>query len=145
MSPSPSHPPFVSLMTVKNGHWTRTPRLTELQIISRSIPWAMSVRGRTLALAGVTLADFFSMISRTMCFPLSDSDLKALNDKHRQAYLETYRQRCPAQEDVPRFYDLLLGDTTFGGLVYDQEYERERFPGTRWGVHLLATYLPSIP
>lgn len=118
------------------------PRVTELNVVSKSIPWPLKLKESPFLRAGVTVADFLSMLSLVMRAPLRDVDLDAFTEEERNTFLTFYRRRCPEGDDPHRVYDLLLGSTLFSGLAYDEGYANEQ-SREYWNIHLRATFLPK--
>lgn len=119
------------------------PRLSQFKIISHLTPWAWNVKARNPG-AGITVGDFLTVLSWALSAFLSDSDIEDLSEDDRRALWRTLEERCPDKKEAPRVVDMLFGQTTFGGFVYDKEYEKERkFIDNSRKLHLLVRYLRS--
>lgn len=124
------------------------PRLTQVKIISRLMPWDWRIYSESEQM-GVTIGDLFMGLSTILPYRLTERDLNRLGEERRTAAISTYQARCPDKEDgSPLIYDLLSGNIMFGGWVYDPVYEQE-WEGEREyyekgkELHILVSYLPN--
>lgn len=120
------------------------PRLPKVELISRSFHWVFNAHARDVVTVGEVLRTLYRSLSPSMRYGY----LEELSEEHQASAWRGYWKRCPNGDDekhqCPRLFDILEGNTMFGGLSYDREHEEERkFDEFRWKIHLLVTYLPG--
>lgn len=119
-----------------------SPRVTQVRTISKLMPWEwlLSSWYKQAVTVGDVLGDLFVFLGVRM----SEKDMDRLDEEARNAAIRTYQARCPDEDKGPQIFDILSGNTLFGGWVHDQEYERERdFRDKDWEINILVSYLPN--
>lgn len=121
------------------------PRLTQVKTISRLMHWDWRVRSKNMAM-GVTIGDLLMALSIVLPVRMSEWDMNQIGEESKNAAIRTYQARCPDKSERPQIYDILSGNTLFGGWVYDQAYEQERnFTDKDFEINILVSYMPNKP
>lgn len=121
-----------------------SPRITHVKTISRLMEWDWRISSKIEEM-GVTVGDLLIALSVVLPVRMSQWDMKSLSEEARESAIRTYEARRPGEGKGPQIYDLLSGNTLFGGWVHDQDYERERNFGDKdWEINILVSYLSNV-
>ncbi|KAL0947673.1 hypothetical protein HGRIS_013761 [Hohenbuehelia grisea] len=108
------------------------PRVTSMRILSKSIPWMITVRARNRVI-GVTCGEVIDAIAENMGRHTSEVDYKALSKPMQRQVAENYRRHRSRAHGVPggalgegmKRLDWLGQDSMFGGVERNDRYVKE--------------------
>ena len=121
-----------------------SPRITHVMSISRIMPWEWQLN--SWYAQGVTIGDALGDLSVSLGVHISEKDLNRLDEETRNTAIRTYQKRLPDGGRGPQIFDILAGNTLFGGWLHDQEYERERNGIDKdWEINIVISYSPNTP
>lgn len=118
------------------------PRVSLLNIVSRSHPWEFIVRAYDDSV-GVTIGDVLRTLFMYLSVSLKEVDLKTISSEHRQAITAAYDARTralPPDKELKRkttILDWIGQETHFAGFVHDIEYLEGRFRDTPSNLYII--------